>query len=533
PGTMPPEPADQNAGAQCAAWIADDRRKVFLAEIGVGTIDQALLGVLPTRHAPLRLFGLSRRVLIVDEAHAYDAYMFEELRRLLAFHAALGGSAILLSATLTGRQRRNLAGAFRDTRTEPSEPDSETAYPLAVVASTTGIRRTTYPIAPELRRVVTLERVADVETAARAARNAAQSGAAVAWVRNAVDDAIEAADQLRAAGCEPLLFHARFAMGDRLAIEREVVRRFGKDSTPELRRGQVLVATQVIEQSLDLDFDLMLSDLAPADLIIQRAGRLWRHARGTRPLAGPCLMLLTPEPVPDPPENWLGSELSRTGAVYGDHALLWRSARELLARGAIATPDGIRPLIEAAYDSDAPGAEPAGLQRATDRAKGKWLAARGAAWQNLLALDHPYERRTGLWEPDARTPTRLGDPQITVRLARLDSGRVVPWCSAETHTSAWSLSEVSVRVARLASAAPHPATDALVAAAKQDWPAWDREIPVLVLQPGADGKSQAMGSKLDGSVVRVAYDRQKGLSMEQLRSRDGDEPVARRGRKRA
>jgi len=88
------------ARAACAAWLADTRRKAFFADIGVGTIDQALLAVLPAKFQSLRLLGLARKVLIVDEAHAYDAYMGEELARLLTFHAALGGSAIVLSATM-------------------------------------------------------------------------------------------------------------------------------------------------------------------------------------------------------------------------------------------------------------------------------------------------------------------------------------------------------------------------------------------------------------------------------------------------
>ena len=90
---------EEGASATCAAWIADDRRKAFLAHVGVGTVDQAVLGVLPSRYQSLRLWGLSDRVLIIDEVHAYDAYMTREIETLLEFHAALGGSAILLSAT--------------------------------------------------------------------------------------------------------------------------------------------------------------------------------------------------------------------------------------------------------------------------------------------------------------------------------------------------------------------------------------------------------------------------------------------------
>jgi CRISPR-associated endonuclease/helicase Cas3 len=123
------EPADQPAGAQCAAWIGDDRRKAFLAEIGVGTIDQAIMAVLPTRHAPLRLLGMSRRVLVVDEAHAYDAYMTKELHGLLGFQAALGGSAIVLSATLTTEQCGELQTAFLAALGTVAAADRSTEYP--------------------------------------------------------------------------------------------------------------------------------------------------------------------------------------------------------------------------------------------------------------------------------------------------------------------------------------------------------------------------------------------------------------------
>jgi len=512
------EPADQPAGAQCAGWIADDRRKAFLAEIGVGTLDQALIGVLPTRHAPLRLLGLSRRVLVIDEAHAYDTYMTEELKRLLSFHAALGGSAIVLSATLSARQRAELAAAFLSGLGCTAEPDGATAYPLVTVVSAAGITAEPRPMAPEMRRSVAVERIADEAAAIQAIAEAARQGAAVAWVRNAVDDAIGAHAALQGLGLDPLLFHARFAMGDRLGIEHKVLARFGRTSSADQRRG-VLVATQVVEQSLDLDFDLMVTDLAPADLLIQRAGRLWRHARGARPVRGPRVLLLAPEPIDDPPEDWLGPELRRTGAVYVDHALLWRSARVFLHAGAIATPDGIRALIEVAYDQDAPGAEPPALGRATRRAEAERLTARGIAWQNLLQIDKPYRRDAGVWEPDVRTPTRLGDPQLVFRLARIEDGRVVPWFPDAIPNRAWALSEVSVRAARLSGAAPDAATQPLVTAAKEAWRVWDRAIPVLVLRPDNEDTWRGMGMDRDGESQAVTYKSIRGLII-------GEVPIA-------
>jgi CRISPR-associated endonuclease/helicase Cas3 len=499
--------ADQTAGAQCAAWIADDRRKAFLAEIGVGTIDQAIMAVLPTRHAPLRLLGLSRRVLIVDEAHAYDAYMTKELRRLLEFQAALGGSAIVVSATLTARQRTEINAAFLSGLGKTAGPDGATAYPLVTVASNAGITAAPCALAPSLARRVGVERIANPASVVEAIVAAVGAGAAVAWVRNAVDDAIEAHEALGAANVDPLLFHARFAMGDRQKIEREVVERFGRESSQRQREGRVLVATQVIEQSLDLDFDLMVTDLAPVDLLIQRAGRLWRHPREPRPVPGPHLLLLAPEPIDDPPATWLSPDLRRTGFVYPDHALLWRSARFLLQTGAIETPAGIRALVESVYDDAAAHAVPPGLAPSANRAEGKDLAAAGIACQNLLEVDRPYEREAGLWEPDVRTPTRLADARIVFRLARIEDGRVVPWCPHVDARRAWALSEVAVRASRLNDAVEN----APVTVAKQGWPAWDREIPVLLMRPDTGGGWYSEGVDPKGSRRPVTYDATRGL----------------------
>ena len=273
--------------------------------------------MLPVRHAALRLQGLKGKVLVVDEVHAFDPYMRRELVELLRFHAALGGCVILLSATLAKTHRAALVDAFRDGLGSRRAELLEEAYPLATLASAAAVVETPCPIRDGLARRVTVTRLPDFDAALGRILDAARAGAAVAWVRNTVDDAIAAAAAVRAAGLEPLLFHARFAMADRLAIEAEVLRRFGRRSAGRCRNG-VLIATQVIEQSLDLDFDLLCSDLAPVDLLIQRAGRLWRHEREPRPVPGPELLVVSPEPVPDPGPGWIRDLLPGTAAVYGD-----------------------------------------------------------------------------------------------------------------------------------------------------------------------------------------------------------------------
>ena len=511
-GAGPADPADEPAEAHCAAWLAEDGRRALLAQVGVGTIDQALLSVLPVRHAALRQQGLAGKVLLIDEAHAFDAYMNRELRALLRFHAALGGSAILLSATLPQAVRQGLVDAFREGVQAPRTALAETAYPLATLAAADGVSET--PCAPRdgLPRRVAVTRLPDAEAALDRIVAAAEAGAAVVWVRNTVDGAIEAAEALRARGLTPLLFHARFAMVDRLAVEAEVLRRFGRDSDPATRRG-VLIATQVVEQSLDLDFDLLVTDLAPADLLIQRAGRLWRHARDPRPVPGPELLVVSPEPVDTPEADWIAATQPGTAAVYRDPALLWRTAREVFGRGAIETPGDMRPLIEAAYDAVSPGQVPPALARRAEEADGKARAAAGVAAQNVLDVWKGYRRDAGLWERDTRTPTRLEErEQVTLRLAVVRDGAVVPYATAPETRRAWALSEVSVAKRHVATCPLPAGLEAAAATAKEGWGRWERESDryvLAVMEAAADGFTLAVkGEKGEGKAV---YDMRSGL----------------------
>ncbi|MGG5811250.1 CRISPR-associated helicase Cas3' [Falsiroseomonas sp. CW058] len=483
-GTAAPratDPADEPAEAHCAAWLAEDRRRTLLAQVGVGTLDQALLAVLPVRHAALRLQGLAGKVLVIDEVHAFDPYMQREMLALLEFHAALGGSAVLLSATLPRAIRGRLVDAFRRGLALAPAGVACDAYPLVTLASAGGVAETPCPPRRGLPRRVVVTRVDDVAAAVARIEAAAQAGAAVAWVRNTVDDAVAAAEALRARGLAPILFHARFALRDRLEIEEEVLRRFGRGSGGEARR-RVLVATQVIEQSLDLDFDLLVTDLAPVDLLIQRAGRLWRHARDPRPVPGPEMLVVSPEPVEDPPADWIGATQPGTEAVYRDPALLWRGARALFRRGAIATPDDMRPLVEEASDDAAPDALPAALAKAAGRAAGKDAAATSVARQNVLAFAPAYDRSAGFWEPEDRTPTRLEDrPTVTLRLAVVRDGAVVPYAEDPDPHRAWALSEVSVARQRVAGCAVPAGLEAAAEAAKAGWGRWERESDRLLL----------------------------------------------------
>jgi len=491
--------SDVTASAACAAWIADDRRKVFLADVGIGTIDQALLGVLPSRFQALRLWGLSDRVLIIDEAHTYDAFVGRELENLLEFHAALGGSAVILSATLSTEARDRLAGAFQRGLGCAQSAIVALDYPLLSVISATEIASQPVGTRPEIARTLAVRRIGTVDEAVRHAVSLANRGACVAWIRNTVDDAVDGANMLRCAGLDPILLHSRFAMVDRLRIEARVQELLGKDSLPEQRRGVAIVGTQILESSLDYDVDGMISDLAPIDMLIQRAGRLWRHPHRNRerPIGEDerAFMLLSPDPSHVVDADWYRALSKGAAAVYSDHGYVWRTATALERTKEISTPGGIRILLAEVYDqSDAPEQ----LERASLDADGKRFAARSIAANACLSVTKGYNGNNLLWSADDIVATRLSDePTVAFRLARRENGVIAPWCSlvdaGGSPARAWALSECSVSQ-RKASGVPEP-TGALaeeISAAKALWSRWEREQPLIVLDQIEEGLWQGI-----------------------------------------
>jgi CRISPR-associated endonuclease/helicase Cas3 len=515
---------EDGARASCASWIADDRRKAFLAHVGVGTIDQALLGVLPSRHQSLRLWGLSDRVLIVDEAHAYDAYMSKEIETLLEFQAALGGSAIVLSATLPAAQRRAMANAFtRGLAIQPQTVAGE-AYPLMTLVSMSGTTSQALKSRDDRRRVLPVRRIGTVDDVLAHVEAMVQQGAAIAWIRNAVDDVIEAADLLEKRGLAPIVLHARFAMGDRLEIEERVRSTLGRGDSTGRRRSFVVVGTQILEQSLDYDVDAMITDLAPIDLMIQRAGRLWRHPRKDRPLDKPELLVLAPDPVQVKGKDWYRTLSGRAAAVYDHHGIVWRSAKALFDVGYIETPDGVRALIEQVYAPTDLDDVPEPLRPQSQKAEGKRGAARSHANANLLELGDGYGGCSELWTSDTIIPTRLGEPVTVFRLGKVEGRRIAPWYSVDPPSDlvrAWALSEVSLNRNRADGAAtPDRARAGMIEAAKSDWPEWERELPLLVLEPGHDGWRGVVAKQGEGGKA-VQYTTQIGLRVLTVAARGG------------
>ena len=499
--------------------LADDRRKALLADVGVGTIDQVLLGVLPSKYQSLRLWGLADKVLILDEVHAFDAYMSREIETLLEFHAALGGSAILLSATLPARQRSALEAAFARGLGQPKtgSASSQAPYPLVTLVSHA---RTSFEMPttrPDRERSVAVRRIGTAADAVEHIASVATKGGCVAWIRNSVDDAIEAVDMVRAhdSTLKPVLLHARFAMGDRLEIEKHVCASLGPGNNPN-REHFVLIGTQILEASLDYDVDAMVTDIAPIDLIIQRAGRLWRHAdRVGRPVRHPELLILSAEPTKDTDAQWYAGILRRAAQVYGHHGVVWRSAAKLFAEGVIATPGGVRDLVEAVYGPERSEVDdvPKALHKASLAAFGESMAAQTFAHANLLQLGQGYAGQQNAWTPDTITPTRLGDPVTVFRLGRQVDGRIVPYFGDGPSLKNWALSEVSISSRKATGVWPAEfQTDKAVMTAKRDWPKWDERIPLLVLTPAGDGWTGTV-AKDDGVPIEAHYHERFGLRL--------------------
>lgn len=474
---------DPASDSYCAEWIADESRLTFLANVGVGTVDQAILSVLPSHCQCVRMMGLSQRVLILDEVHAYDAYMGQEIVRLIEAQAAFGAPTILLSATLPADTKRRLLAPYGGRAVTLSA-----SYPLATVQVIGSSEIVETPVAPrrETVRDVPLSFAAKPDAGFARAIEAARSGQAVLYIRNTIRDAI-GAFQVVPNDVASSLFHSRFAMCDRQSIQADALARFGKTSTSAERLGRLLIATQVVEQSLDLDFDLIVSDLAPVDLIIQRAGRLWRHERERPAGAVREMVVVGPEPTPGAGSDWLSSSLPLTADVYQDLARLWLSADALRRSGGISAPHGLRDLIEHVYGPEADARAPEQLKRAALDAEGKRGVERGMAHMGTLRLSDGY-CLTGPWLSDERVPTRLGDNGPTVRLAAVRDGDVIPWAATRTNESdvdrLWALSEC--RTPSSWAIAEHvPADFARSAdAARASWREWQRETrPLLIVGP--------------------------------------------------
>ncbi|MBF0555450.1 MAG: CRISPR-associated helicase Cas3' [Nitrospirae bacterium] len=510
--------SEETTSAHCTDWLADNRKKALLADVGVGTLDQALLAILPSRFQSLRLFGLTGHILIVDEVHAYDSYMNKLLQTLLNFHAAMGGSAILLSATLPIHVRQELVNCFaRGLGMAPNLPQvASNAYPLAThLSRDSGYTETPVAAFSQRRTSVAVKIVPEANNVECLLVAEAAKGNCVCWIRNTVHDSLTAYASIRTkiSANRIMLFHARFAMGDRLHIEAEVLKCFGKQSGKNERRGKILIATQVVEQSLDLDFDLLISDLAPMDLLIQRAGRLHRHLRDERgnllPPAteedqreAPVFVIHGPLPEDNAGSDWFKSAFPKASFVYPSHGCLWLTSRLLSKKGVLRMPDDARELIEAAFSEEADDLIPEPLQARDLKAAAKWQADKSLAHINMLKLEQGYEATPNQWLEDMITPTRLGDKDTTVRLARWDGKKLTPWYVDGDFP--WDMSQVSIHRTKVYREAEYsdPGLRAEIEQLKANLPDKGKWSVLVPLSSAADGiwRGEAL-NKNDGTVV--------------------------------
>ncbi|ARU32453.1 hypothetical protein CAP31_12650 [Sulfuriferula sp. AH1] len=450
---------DETASARCSAWLADHSKRALLASAGVGTIDQALLAVLHSKHQSLRLLGLFNKVLVIDEVHACDAYMQGVLEVLLEFHARTGGSVILLSATLPGYMKQALLNAYARGRNQSTAPAvSSAAYPLATRwhDGQATLQEEALASRANVSRTVQVHYEANDEKVFAHIINALQQGQCVGWIRNTVADAMTAYERLsKIISHEKItLFHARFALKDRLGKEEQVLSFFGEESQQQDRQGRLMIATQVAEQSLDVDFDVLITDLAPIDRILQRAGRLQRHVRdmqGNRLLKidakderpAPCLWVYAPPWTTQPKEDWYGAVFKKGQYVYSHHGQLWLTA-QVLQKGSFTMPVDARNLIETVYSQTAE--LPDALTKSAMKAEGQVMSEASLAQQNTLKIVGGYTRgNSGDWWSEAKTPSRLGEETMEVMLAKWVDGQLQPWAEG-----VWAYSMVKMAVRWLA-----------------------------------------------------------------------------------
>ncbi len=389
---------EKEASVQCAQWLSLSRKRVFLGQIGVCTVDQVLISALPVKHKFVRSFGLGKSVLIIDEVHAYDSYMYGLLEAVLKRQRAMGGSAILLSATLPLHQRESLTSTWGGDVSLLKENDH---YPLITHVADAA---PSFFALPDQEQKTLEEHPKQVHIHCRELCDmqadevllteiiqAAKAGANVVFICNLVADAQRFAKRLREISpIEVDLFHSRFRFKDRQFKEDAVLSSYGKEGPR--KRGAILVATQVVEQSLDLDFDWMITQLCPMDLLFQRLGRLHRHERD-RPEgfeSAKCTVIL--------PE---AHDYQVHALIYGvkdapNTRVLWRTEQLLATKGecVLSFPQAYRPMIERVYQETPWDDEPDEIQEAHELFETHMGVARSLARQ-IASSDTHFEDSDG------------------------------------------------------------------------------------------------------------------------------------------
>lgn len=480
------------------AWCTDSSKTALLADFGVCTVDQVVLSALPVKHNVLRQLGLGRKVLVVDEAHACEPYLMELLALTLRLHAQRGGSAIILSATLPNTEKLRLLRAFAEGAGH-AVPDlvSSDAYPLATRLDGNGCMRE--PVSSSRGpRDLRMEPVRAAQVPGLIAQWL-HAGDSVCLLLNTVRAAQRAYDQYsRSFPGQVELVHARFTARHRGDNDARLLERFGKTAEPAGRRGRLVIATQVAEQSLDVDFDQMVTDLAPLDALLQRGGRWRRHVRtaagefiparsASDGRAAGALHVIMPPVAGN--EAFIEQLSPFTMQVYDQPGVLYRTAQLVEQQRGLRLPCGVRTAMEQVYDAQA--AVPAFLQPSDDGAQGRQQAERMRARYVRLDPDKGYSCAQPP-VPNEECVTRLGEPSHCVVLCD-DKGRPLFGDAEE--------SGVAVRASLLALSVEEDGRTR------------------LKMQPGALDRWYARAWDPRGRLRVVRYSRERGLSVSEPQRR--------------
>lgn len=338
-------------------WFNPVKRSL-LAQYGVGTIDQALLGIVRAKHFFVRQFGLAGKVIILDEVHSYDLYTGTLIDKLIERLLSLKCTVIILSATLTEQRRQellHLSGAKENTLSN--------AYPLLSGVQVNGESISLEIDSKQTQTVVIQCTSLSVEELTEECLERAEKGGCVLWIRNTVHDAQESWKLLknfnREGGPEIGLLHSRFPFWRREQLEDKWINCLGKNASNR-PKGCVLVSTQVVEQSVDIDADFLITDLAPSDMLFQRLGRLWRHECKERPFTKAEAWISAKNLAECDTEKSIKTALGRSRFVYSPYVLL-RSWNVWSKYTQVKLPQDIRPVLEETYKKSE-GLEPMAWQ---------------------------------------------------------------------------------------------------------------------------------------------------------------------------
>lgn len=410
-------------------WFSGSKR-ALLAEFVIGTVDQLLMSALKQRHVMLRHLGLAGKVAIIDEAHSYDVFMNAYLDRALQWLSWYNVPVILLSATLPASRRAELVAAYQNNKKmAPAAWQTSCGYPLLTWTDGAAVQKKTIAVDTP-KRPVQIVRTWETDLP-NLLRCKMAAGGCAGVIVNTVRKAQKLAALLREAmpDKEVVVFHAQFLMPDRAQREEALLERIGKHSTPEQRNNLIVVGTQVLQESLDIDVDFLVTELCPMDLLLQRIGRLHRHERARpAPLQQACCAVLD-----------TGDDTFDEGsqAVYGEW-LLWRT-RKLLPE-TITLPDDISPLVQKTYgwqQNDALPTDPASAKMLADYENQQEILGNSAE-AFLIQQPDAYEDSLDDWmrmdmapsDRAARAAVRYGDPSVEVLvMVRATDGTIhfLPW----------------------------------------------------------------------------------------------------------